>query len=324
MEFLMRATKDQPQHVAGWFVSEKLNGFRCFWDGGASRGFCAADVPWANPRESGVCTGLWSRYGNIYHAPQWFIDALPNRVLLDGELNNGNREGGGERQDVASCVKKKVPDDKQWANIVFSAFDTPPLGGVYMDRAVTGVYFRRHVGLDQCLMFYRKQGINPGDFASFFAFGAAYKWLGVQTFWNEKVLLLKQTQLHTDGKIAQDTADTLFRAIVDAGGEGIMYRDPWSCWSPKVMKGLVKRKPREDTEAEIIGVTQGKGQFKNKVGAIVVDWNGKSFAINIARPQDREPGVMTVGKRVTFSYTGLSKDGIPSDARIEYREDAVE
>jgi hypothetical protein len=34
--------------VAGWFISEKLDGTRCFWDGGVSRGVPTEEVPWAS------------------------------------------------------------------------------------------------------------------------------------------------------------------------------------------------------------------------------------------------------------------------------------
>ena len=32
---------------SGYFLSEKLDGQRCFWDGGITRGMRTVDVPWA-------------------------------------------------------------------------------------------------------------------------------------------------------------------------------------------------------------------------------------------------------------------------------------
>ena len=48
----------------GWYMSEKLDGVRCFWDG----------------------KNLYSRNGNIFYPPDWFKDLLPKDLALDGEL----------------------------------------------------------------------------------------------------------------------------------------------------------------------------------------------------------------------------------------------
>ena len=49
-EFLQLADRYDPRKhdVAGWFVSEKLDGTRCFWDGGLTRGLPTEQVPWAS------------------------------------------------------------------------------------------------------------------------------------------------------------------------------------------------------------------------------------------------------------------------------------
>ena len=49
-EFLQLADHYDPHKhdVAGWFVSEKLDGTRCFWDGGITRGLPTEQVPWAS------------------------------------------------------------------------------------------------------------------------------------------------------------------------------------------------------------------------------------------------------------------------------------
>jgi DNA ligase-1 len=49
--------------LAGWWMSEKLDGVRAFWDG----------------------KQLLSRLGNVLHAPDWFLEGLP-QAPLDGEL----------------------------------------------------------------------------------------------------------------------------------------------------------------------------------------------------------------------------------------------
>jgi len=50
--------------VKGWFMSEKLDGIRCYWDG----------------------ENMYTRNGNLFYPPQWFYDLLPKNITLDGEL----------------------------------------------------------------------------------------------------------------------------------------------------------------------------------------------------------------------------------------------
>ena len=59
---------DNAQDLAGWWLSEKLDGVRAYWDG----------------------KSLISRLGNRFHAPDWFLEGLPD-VPLDGELWIGRK-----------------------------------------------------------------------------------------------------------------------------------------------------------------------------------------------------------------------------------------
>src|SRR3954452_18767992 len=60
---LLAETWDNAADLSGWWMSEKLDGVRAYWDG----------------------KQFLSRLGNRYHAPDWFVDGLPE-VPLDGEL----------------------------------------------------------------------------------------------------------------------------------------------------------------------------------------------------------------------------------------------
>ena len=51
----------------GWFMSEKLDGVRCFWDG----------------------RNMYTRNGNLFYPPDWFKELLPKNLALDGELWTG-------------------------------------------------------------------------------------------------------------------------------------------------------------------------------------------------------------------------------------------
>ncbi|HZN64994.1 MAG TPA: hypothetical protein VFB66_06805, partial [Tepidisphaeraceae bacterium] len=67
---LLAETWDTAADLSGWWMSEKLDGVRAYWDG----------------------KQLVSRLGNLFHAPDWFVAELPNDLPLDGELWIGRRE----------------------------------------------------------------------------------------------------------------------------------------------------------------------------------------------------------------------------------------
>lgn len=89
--FLMQPQRLLPNHnVAGWYVSNKLKGTRCFWDGGISRGMSVIDVPWnASKVSNEVSTGLWTQCGLPLHKSDQWLNQLPC-IPLDGILLANN------------------------------------------------------------------------------------------------------------------------------------------------------------------------------------------------------------------------------------------
>ncbi len=116
-------------------MSEKLDGTRCFWDGGLTRGLPTEQVPWASVTDpktgkrksklKPVATGLWSRYGNPIMAPDWCLNQLPC-CPLDGELWAGR----GKFQLCRSICAGDEPDDR-FKQIVFAVYSTPPLASIF-------------------------------------------------------------------------------------------------------------------------------------------------------------------------------------------------
>lgn len=93
--------------ITGWWMSEKLDGVRAFWDG---RQFI-------------------SRQGNVYMAPEWFIEDLPDDVHLDGELWMGRKMF----QKAVSVVRRQDKND-MWKDIKFLVFDAPKLDDAFEAR----------------------------------------------------------------------------------------------------------------------------------------------------------------------------------------------
>jgi DNA ligase 1 len=91
---------------AGWWLSEKLDGVRRYWDGAQ----------------------FLSRLGNRYHAPDWFVAGLPN-VPLDGELWLGRKMF----QRAVSIVRRQDKSD-HWKEIRYVVFDAPKLDQGFEQR----------------------------------------------------------------------------------------------------------------------------------------------------------------------------------------------
>ncbi len=100
---LLAKTWDGEEDLSGWWVSEKLDGVRAFWNGRA----------------------LISRLGNRFHAPDWFVAGLPRDVVLDGELFGGRDTF----QSVVGIAKTTsdgaARNDDDWKRITFHVFDLP-------------------------------------------------------------------------------------------------------------------------------------------------------------------------------------------------------
>ena len=97
---------DNEQDLAGWWMSEKLDGVRAYWDGRT----------------------LISRLGNRFHAPDWFLEGLPE-VPLDGELWIGRKAF----QRTVGIVRRQDKTEL-WKEVTFVVFDAPALDAPFEDR----------------------------------------------------------------------------------------------------------------------------------------------------------------------------------------------
>lgn len=357
-EFLQLAHKYSPEKppragydFAGWFLSEKLDGQRCFWDGGMTRGKKTTDVPWASvldPKKPGqrkkkirpIATGLWSRYGNPIMAPDWFLNGLPC-LPMDGELFAGR----GNFQTTMSAVRKDSPIDSEWKGIQYAVYSSPSLDMIFRDGEIKNSNF--HCKIEYGDIHDWVRDALHGDYRQV---------LPGTTFEGELALLSDalddQTDfayLHQQIKLPNDhnaavvaIEDHLYR-ILGLGGEGIIIRDGQATWQPKRMHTILKYKPHEDDEGTLVGFTSGRETDKGSkllgmIGALVLDYKGKRLELagltneerlfateeeaEFARrsPGDQMPSGtqgahFTVGETVQFKYRELSDEGVPKEAR---------
>ena len=109
---------DNAQDLAGWWMSEKLDGVRAYWDG----------------------RSLISRLGNQFHSPEWFLAGLPAEPF-DGELWIGRRAF----QKTVGVVRRHDRTD-HWKEVTFVVFDAPSVAGPFEERLA---FVRDHVGRER-------------------------------------------------------------------------------------------------------------------------------------------------------------------------------
>jgi DNA ligase-1 len=354
----------------GMLMSEKLDGSRCWWDGGVTRGQPTTSVPWANIYDKDgvsfkkkikpVATGLWTRYGNPMMAPDWFLDALPRGVSLDGEVYAGH----GKFQYVQKAVRKDVPIDSEWKGLSYNAFGCPTYAQVLQDGLIKlsgNVTYIREINQTICLEYVAKrynkacgdpvvicdQSLRDAESLPFLRELAE-----IEAICNINNSPLCVPVPHT---ICESTEQVLRLAkeVDEAGGEGMMLRDPESIWFPKRRNFILKVKPRHDSEASIIGFFAGRegktGQFLGKLGGLIVRWHGDPTATcgmlklgidfelgtglthadrelelgdrmfakdhpGKPMPDCRRTPTFKLGDRVTFAYRELSDGGVPKEA----------
>lgn len=100
--------------------------------------------------------------------------------------------------------------------------------------------------------------------------------------------------------------------IVRAGGEGLMLHLADAPYITGRSDALLKLKPLNDAEATVIGYVPGKGKYEGKMGALQVELaDGKRFQIGTGFTDAVRANPPTVGTLITFTYRGLTKNGLP-------------
>lgn len=93
--------------LADYWVSEKYDGVRGYWDGHTLR----------------------TRSGETVAAPAWFTAGWP-ATPMDGELWAGR----GRFAHAQSTTRQQQPDDRAWRQMRFMVFDLPTQGGPFDER----------------------------------------------------------------------------------------------------------------------------------------------------------------------------------------------
>lgn len=112
--------------------------------------------------------------------------------------------------------------------------------------------------------------------------------------------------------------------IVVSGGEGVMLHRGSSWYRAERNDDLLKLKRYADAEARVIGHSSGNGKYTGMLGALQVERpDGLKFHLGTGFTDEQRRHPPPIGSWVTYSYNGLTANGIPRFARfMRIREDA--
>jgi DNA ligase-1 len=94
------------QNISGWYMSEKLDGIRGYWDG----------------------KNLYTKNGNLINTPKNFTKNFPS-FELDGELWSKRNDF----ENIQSIVLDDDPSQK-WVQISYNIFEVPNAKGDFLER----------------------------------------------------------------------------------------------------------------------------------------------------------------------------------------------
>lgn len=239
---------EQQVEVADYWVSEKLDGVRGYWDG----------------------ERLLTRGGNVVNAPDWFTAGWPT-VALDGELWLGR----GRFAETSGVVRTDVPVDAEWREMHFMVFDLPAHAGPFTQRLHALRALLVQVDID---------------------------WLQP----------IRQFRVASHAALQRKLA-----AIVAAGGEGLMLHRGDSLYQPGRSDNLLKFKPYNDAEAQVMAYFPGEGKYDGMMGSMLVERpDGLRFKLGTGFTDAQRADPPAIGSWVTYRYSGYTKNGIPRFARF--------
>ena len=105
-KLLLAKVYKKSSDLSHYWASEKYDGVRAYWDG----------------------QQFISRQGNVYHAPDWFMQGFPERPL-DGELWLARNSF----EQLLSTVTKDIPVDDEWQQLSYRVFELPEAPGAFSE-----------------------------------------------------------------------------------------------------------------------------------------------------------------------------------------------
>ncbi len=122
--------------------------------------------------------------------------------------------------------------------------------------------------------------------------------------------VLEQKKLRSNAQL-----QAWLNSVVAAGGEGLMLHLASARYQTGRQDVLLKLKPLLDSDAKVIGYRAGKGKFSGMLGSLELETDsGIRFHLGVGLKNTDRLHPPRIGARVTFTYRGLSRNGVPKFA----------
>ncbi len=195
--------------------------------------------------------------------------------------------GRGRFEETAGIVARAEPDDAAWKSLRFMVFDLPEQGGTFTERVVI-------------MNGMRKRGTRASSSKSWLQF-------------------IEQRRGTTNTDL-----NRLLDETVHAGGEGLMLHRGDARYRAGRSDDLLKVKPFQDAEAQVLAHLPGQGRNVGRMGALLVQApDGRRFRLGSGFTDAQREQPPSVGTWVSYRYRGLTDDGLPRFASfLRVRVDA--
>lgn len=118
---------------------------------------------------------------------------------------------------------------------------------------------------------------------------------------------IEQRELADRGELSR-----ALRAVVDAGGEGLVLHRADATWHAGRSDALLKLKPLADAEAVVVGHEPGQGRHAGRLGALRVrSAQGVEFRIGTGFSDAERAAPPSIGRVVTYTHRGFTAAGVP-------------
>jgi len=322
---------DKKKDPTNYYMSEKLDGMRCLWDG----------------------KKLMSRNGKEIFAPQELLQQLPP-LALDGELFLGR----GQFQHCMKIVRTQCPSAQDWKKITYMVFDAPTVQGPLKQRLEQAKLAIERVGRTQAPRDFPDEyrcpiTLNVMVDPCLAADGHSYEREAIQRWFlthgtspmtnkrldstnvvpnhalrnaiarlTPEVPPLSSTEREPkntwikilDQQICQgpDHVVLELKSVLAKGGEGVMLKHPTNHYKQGRTWDLMKVKQFHDDEAEIIGYKDGTGKNEGKVGSLQCrNKEGKEFYVGSGLDEHLRDHPPRIGTFITYRYQEKTLNGIP-------------
>jgi len=190
----------------------------------------------------------------------------------------------GRFDQVSALVRRVGSEPQAWRDVRFMVFDLPAHRGTFADRVA------------------RMRTLVPAARSAHLA----------------HLALIPQRRIGSGAELDAELA-----RVVAGGGEGLMLHRRNAVYRAGRSEDLLKYKPHEDAEAQVIAHLPGKGKYAGMMGALQVRTpDGRRFRIGTGFTDAQRSSPPPVGAWLTYRYNGLTSTGLPRFARfMRLRED---